>query len=486
MPDVLREICQCLDRSNPIFDDDALRFWPAGERERWTALGILAETAPAQSLVCDACGHGHVECVRIVDVPNRPRRWFISCPEEGPIRVDPERLRQWAVRGDRLAGRIAEAGGFAGGMTVLEPGRVWRLGKATLGGRAVVAYLARGLGWPDAADLVARVPALRSANTVVLVPAAVPRSTIWGGSTAPPVVPLTDLLDPAEDGFRFDRDLLAGSIPNAHPTATSELIETFPTPAGTTWADLELVVEDEHLRATMGGTARRFHLSTIGFADRRKKTAPDRVWTLLRLFAEHRGVIPSCPGQAVAVPDRVKQVVLELGQRLQAIFQLDGRPIRHVSKSKEYRAGFSIASTSRPRFPTPPGAGWEDLILTELPGGRLEVTVEGIERSPAFDAASETWDQSESSTSWSRRYTLRELGLADEHDAPTPLGRALVDLLRNRGALGKSIAERDKLDLNRWLSDFFGLPDPFEIHPKTDRWVVRLTVASQVPPRGQR
>lgn len=114
----------------------------------------------------------------------------------------------------------------------------------------------------------------------------------------------------------------------------------------------------------------------------------------------------------------------------------------------------------------PTRAGWEDVTITAVAGGVVEVAV---------DAAT---------GAWSRRCALRDLGLADPHDAPTPAGRALADVLRAGGVVRKRPADRGMLALARRLADLFGLPDPFAIDPAAGRWAARFTAANQTGERS--
>lgn len=476
MTTLTTELFSRIESSDPTFDADAVARWPAGWLDRLTGLGLLAKTTPAESVRCDACGHDHVESVLWIDVPGLPRRAFVPCPEYRSVRVDPARLDRWAVRFDRLAELIADAGGFAGGVTEVVPERVWRLGKTAFGLRSVVAYLIRGSGWADAPDLVTRTPALQTAGTAVLVPAVHPLRAVWGSEIAPPVAALTDLLELDEAGVRFDRGLLASGFPALERAAANAPTATFSTPTGAEWGDVRLKVGSEHVEITVGKVARRFHFAEVGFADGRTAAKSDRVWALLRLFAARGGTVPSRSGGGAGVPDRIKQTVATLNNRLQTLLQLDERPVQHVAKKNEYRARFSIRPAETAQFPMPTTAEWDDLSVAALADGRVEITVDAVEIGTAFDAEARASHPTASAGTVSRRYSLRELTLADEHDTPTPVGRTLLVLLRHRGRLDKSVRERDKLALRAWLGDFFGLDEPFRVEPNADLWVAKFAV----------
>lgn len=470
MTDPLRSVCERWELPDPVFGADELAGWPAGAVEALASTGILAETTAATSVRCDACEQDHVERVIPLDTLGRPRRWFLRCPDSGRVTVDPFRLRRWVVQGDRFAARVADAAGVAGGVVELVPGRAWRLGKLSVAGRPRVILLCRGLTWSDGGGLVARVPALGSPATVLLVPAVMPVRAAWGAGTMPPVVLLTDLLTLSGPGLAFDRDLLTDSLSAGGRPPVKSATVRFPTPAGATWADLTLQVGAEHLTATVGAVTKTHTFAEVGFADLRREHAPDKVWALLRLFAIHFGTLPSRPGGAAGVQGAVKQTVLDLSRRLRNLFHLDGRPFQHVSRVKEYRTRFHITPLGKMKFPVPPGCGWEHLTLTEIEPGALEITVEH----PAGADAG-----------WSRRVYFRAVGLADEHDTPTPVGRTLKDVLRNSGRVRVTAGDGDLLRLNRWLSDSFQLPAPFDVRSAGRLWVTRFTAASRFGSDGQ-
>jgi hypothetical protein len=90
-----------LDRAlakEPIFTADEVAAWPNGMLDQLTDEGILAATDNAQSVVCDACGHDHVETVEYVSAPpGTALRAYIFCDENGRVRVPLDRLRRWVV-----------------------------------------------------------------------------------------------------------------------------------------------------------------------------------------------------------------------------------------------------------------------------------------------------------------------------------------------------------------------------------------------------
>jgi hypothetical protein len=241
------------------------------------------------------------------------------------------------------------------------------------------------------------------------------------------------------------------------------------------WSDIRITVAETELVATSGSVTRRFRFDEIGFADRRKSgNPPDLVWHLLRLLAERRGIIPATSRDGIDVPDGLKQRVHKLNERMDAVFQLGKPAVSFHRRTKEYRTACGITSATPPRHPLPHAAGWDDIGITELADGHIEVAVDGTEER---DGASD-------GVAWTRRYTLRELGLVDDHDTPTVVGEALLRLLRGHGRFDAETPERAKLELNQWLTGFFDRPEPFAVR-RGDEWVAKFAADSHARP-GQK
>src|SRR5262245_44520342 len=173
------------EQPDPILTAAEVADWPHGTREQFVRLGVLAETSPAESFACDACGFDHVEQVQWHRQPGLPARVCIACAKVGIIWLNPADLDRWTVRPLALAQSTAAAIGSAGSVSERVAGRVWKLGTLRVGGRAWVGFLAVGLTRPDGAAVVESVPELRAPNALVLVPSAVPPPTVWGPDRPP-------------------------------------------------------------------------------------------------------------------------------------------------------------------------------------------------------------------------------------------------------------------------------------------------------------
>lgn len=86
-----------------VISADEASAWPPGLLNDLVQRGIVKATDNAQAVTCDACGHDHVEPVTYLPgALDGEVRAFIPCPDVGRVRVDLNRLRQWAVDAEKL------------------------------------------------------------------------------------------------------------------------------------------------------------------------------------------------------------------------------------------------------------------------------------------------------------------------------------------------------------------------------------------------
>ncbi len=110
MSDPLRTLWERADADPPVFSGDEALKWGLEVADRLASLGLLQEIEPTTSVICDACGGGHVEEVLFVkDPPNSEMRGYISCQENGRIPVALDRLRRWAVDFSGIARALARS-----------------------------------------------------------------------------------------------------------------------------------------------------------------------------------------------------------------------------------------------------------------------------------------------------------------------------------------------------------------------------------------
>ena len=81
------------------------------------------------------------------------------------------------------------------------------------------------------------------------------------------------------------RALIAESVSHYGP-ATAE--KCFPTPAGASWADVEIVLlSPEEAEIKVGDVCRRYTFAAAGLADKRNPKRPLSEWRMLRTYAEN-------------------------------------------------------------------------------------------------------------------------------------------------------------------------------------------------------
>jgi hypothetical protein len=100
----------------------------------------------------------------------------------------------------------------------------------------------------------------------------------------------------------------------------------FPTPARSTWADVEIVLlSADEARITVGTVSRSYTFHELGLVGRRKKNKPSAEWRVLRTYAEN----PE-PGAYYKLPFRrsLKVEISKFRRWLQGFFGLPEDPLQ--------------------------------------------------------------------------------------------------------------------------------------------------------------
>jgi hypothetical protein len=208
--DLLSVALERADALEPRFVADEVMQWPEGAERELLEAGIIRRDDTATTVVCDACGEGHVEDVEIIVSPPRSSpRAYIHCPVVGRVMVPAERLLQWIIDTRDLAIAVSRALGLTGVKEEIVPGRLWTLGIAQLGGRPREVFLARGLSWGDGADIVGKCGRVTSGQPAVFVASSEPPQNIWNGD--PPIIVSLGIVARLVQGcLVLDLDLLEG------------------------------------------------------------------------------------------------------------------------------------------------------------------------------------------------------------------------------------------------------------------------------------
>lgn len=174
MIDSLVPILRRLDIDPSEFTGDEVRRWPAGVHEALSSAGLVRRAEDAGSVECDACGEGHLEeILQIAVPPGTESRAFIACPEAGRILVDEYRIVRWRLDLQRVAAALASALSMKHAPAVVVPSRLWSLGPNQIGGRRREVFLARGVWWPDGAEVIGNAAGLQVARAPLILVAGV-------------------------------------------------------------------------------------------------------------------------------------------------------------------------------------------------------------------------------------------------------------------------------------------------------------------------
>jgi len=491
MSDLLSTLWQRADAKEPRFGSDEVAAWPDGAMSQFMGAGLIRQVENASSVVCDACAGEHVEDVTFVQSPaGTAVRAYIYCPEHGRVRVPLERLKQWEVNFDGLSGAIARAMDLAGNKEDIISGRIWFLGKATIAMRSRELFLARGLTWEDARGVLgasARLNAARSA--LVFAAGEVPPADIWNGD-APPVVALKTVAAFGETGFSVDREHLESLLSTRRKKTQSVPLVSFPTPTGTTWADMRLVITQGGLSIHVKGKHKKYTFQEAGFEERRRKDMPDRLWRLLKTFGMHGGVLPFT---AVEEKTRtnLKQYVSDLRDRLAALIPgIEEESISYDKDERSYKTAFRICSEEALQFPTPEGVSWMDVSIFKHGDSGICIAVDATKKFATSDYADEDddtshrWTAAQYEGTVERTYDLRMLKLADDQDRPNRAGEALLAVLSGKGAVTRKADDKGMLELGGVLTNLMGMDgSPFRFDKNEKRWVALFDATNETTAR---
>jgi hypothetical protein len=453
---------------------DELPRWDKNQWEEVLGLRLLRETELAGAVVCDQCGEAH--WAEVYWVTPGVKACF-GCDAEGVIDIELDRLRQWRIDADRVAGLVAGSLDLSSPIEVLLRERLWRIGRRRVGGRYRDIFFGVGARLP-VAEMSAAIRSSIGPGSALLL-------TV-GADGNPEGIPAgqhrLDLASVSRiEGGRVVIDLdyveerLAGEAPS---TRTSS--PTIPVPAGATWRDVSIIVFDGMLRITVRGKVHETDFAELG-VDQRSQPIE-----LLKLFAAARGTLDTAKIQElVSGGAAVKMRVRRLRQLLQELIGVDGDPIENHRKAKAYVCQFEIRLAGDDGFRTPAGVTWLDLAFHERVDGRILVTVPERQQFRARGAQNRSGESvgevAEERGTVTRTYSLEEMGLRTEAGKLTSEGAAFTDLLRAGGMLPRGGNDVVVLELAAQLREWTGLDgEPLRLLEASRSWTAVFACSSEI------
>ena len=490
MPDPLTAVWEHADVEEGTFDGDEVKAWQNDAVTMLTGAGVVCGVENARCLPCDACAERHVEAITYIQSPpGSPVRAYLHCPEHGRIAVPLNRLKRWAVDFEGVAKAAASGLDLAGSIDEIMPGRLWCLGKTTLGGRSRDIFLARGTTWSNAPGVFGQCERLNaSRGALLLVPGAIPQQDVWTGHP-PAVVSLKRVARLEDTRLAFDRDHIESLLTGDRRHAPIKARDSFPTPPGTPWQDVRVWVTDFTITIEAKRRNRTFSFEAAGFEEKRRGGVPNASWSLLKVFAMRGGVVPF-DGAALDHNTRtnLKQYVRVLRQQLRALIPgIDGDPIPHVKDDRCYRMSFTIAGRESLIFPVPDGTHWPNVTITLVRPDAIRVSVPTTDRFAASTYAEEPgravhqWELAERESKLERDYDLRMLGLADENGRPDARGKALIDVLRADGVVRRPGDDDAMLELCGVLTKLMDGIDSSPFDVASGKWVALFQPSREQP-----
>lgn len=316
-------------------------------------------------------------------------------------------------------------------------------------------------------------------SPVLLVPNRVPKPESLAAGKLP-VFSLANLTSIDGDRLYLDVDFIEDALPQERPAAKGKDLRSQPVPQDAEWGDLHLAVGETALTMRINGSFRELGVEDLGFADQRKgDVAGDKVWQVLRLFAQQGGAVALAESPAKkSERQRLQKQIGILRQRLQTVFPIQGDPIRCDRAQELHQCAFRVSQIAESGWTLDNGTSWLDVRITELPAGRLQFQIKGKEifagRKHGAEHGRER-EAAERAVSVSREYSLDAMGLASNNGQVTEEGKALLAMIRAGGRLHRPGDDLAVLRLGERLRTWTGIEDdPFQFTAAGGIWVARF------------
>lgn len=279
----------------------------------------------------------------------------------------------------------------------------------------------------------------------------------------------------------FIEDVLRKDAPR--PAATNTV--AFPTPAGSTWPEIRVVIGELSLKAEVRGVRREYDFKQLGFANnRRGGSVPNAKWEFLRLLARFGGVVGFDETRLTrSQRDNLKNYIKDTRGWLQAFFGLDeDDPVPASKELRRYECRFQLAPEEGVKFPTPAGATWNHVSIRETAKGTIMISVDTIRVTSAASYGSSGRREIEAAVdagSIEREYDLALLRLASHERRLTPAGSRLLEVLRKSGKVTGSEDDDAMLEMSRFLCSLMQIDDaPFRFTYGSSLWSAQFEALS--------
>jgi hypothetical protein len=450
---------------------DEVPRWDKNQWEEVLGLGLLRETELAGAVVCDQCGEAH--WAEVYWVTPGVKACF-GCDTEGVIDIELDRLRQWRIDADRVAGLVAGSLDLSSPIEVLLRERLWRIGRRRMGGRYRDIFFGVGAELP-VAEMSAAIRSSIGPGSALLL-------TV-GTDGNPDGIPAgqhrLDLasVSRVEDGrvvidLDYVEERLAGEAASTRKSSPS-----IPVPAGTAWRDVSIIVFDGLLQVTVCGKVYEKEFGEIGVDEQSQPVQ------LLKLFAAARGTLSSERISEVPKGDTPpKTRVRRLRALLQSLIEIDGDPVPNQKKADTYTCAFEIRLVGDDGYPTPAGTTWIDFSFHERADGRLLVSTGEKQRRRGL--AIDRDDTVRAEVAETTREAVRTYLIDDIVPRPSSgkmpaEGSALLDLLRSGGRIRRAGDDMAILILAQRLQEWTGLSqDPLSFSDSTGTWLASFSCSS--------
>jgi hypothetical protein len=450
---------------------DEVPRWDKNQWEEVLGLGLLRETELAGAVVCDQCGEAH--WAEVYWVTPGVKACF-GCDTEGVIDIELDRLRQWRIDADRVAGLVAGSLDLSSPIEVLLRERLWRIGRRRMGGRYRDIFFGVGAELP-VAEMSAAIRSSIGPGSALLL-------TV-GTDGNPDGIPAgqhrLDLasVSRVEDGrvvidLDYVEERLAGEAASTRKSSPS-----IPVPAGTAWRDVSIIVFDGLLQVTVCGKVYEKEFGEIGVDEQSQPVQ------LLKLFAAARGTLSSERISEVPKGDTPpKTRVRRLRALLQSLIEIDGDPVPNQKKADTYTCAFEIRLVGDDGYPTPAGTTWIDFSFHERADGRLLVSTGEKQRRRGL--AIDRDDTVRAEVAETTREAVRTYLIDDIVPRPSSgkmpaEGSALLDLLRSGGRIRRAGDDMAILILAQRLREWTGLSqDPLSFSDSTGTWLASFSCSS--------